>query len=127
MWDLIWKEAFMSTAAERAKQLALISRLKATFPEVPEWPTPDMITHDQLPGIHEDRTRRRWRAERAGALREQRRRAVGADDLCALRGSGWGGVWVSEERRRIGNVDVGRAIYLACRTTPAGCGRWAGC
>jgi hypothetical protein len=25
---------------------------------------------------------------------------------------GWGGIWVSEERRRIGNVDVGRAMYL---------------
>ena len=36
----------MSTAAERAEQLALVSRLKATFPEIEEWPTPDRITHD---------------------------------------------------------------------------------
>ncbi|MGB6107763.1 MAG: nitrile hydratase subunit beta, partial [Mycobacterium sp.] len=34
----------MSTAAEREKQLALVSRLKTTYPEIPEWPTPDMIT-----------------------------------------------------------------------------------
>src|SRR5215217_8866840 len=33
-------------AAERAQQLALVSRLKTIYPEVPEWPTPDMITHD---------------------------------------------------------------------------------
>ena len=25
---------------------------------------------------------------------------------------GWRGIWLSEERRRIGNVDLGRAIYL---------------
>ena len=25
---------------------------------------------------------------------------------------GWRGIWLSEERRRIGNVDVGRAEYL---------------
>jgi len=28
----------------------------------------------------------------------------------------WRGIWLSEERRRMGNVDVGRAEYLA-RTT----------
>jgi len=35
----------MSTAAERAEQLALVSRLKTVYPEVPEWPTPDEISH----------------------------------------------------------------------------------
>ena len=25
---------------------------------------------------------------------------------------GWRGIWLSEERRRMGNVDVGRAMYL---------------
>ena len=24
----------------------------------------------------------------------------------------WRGIWLSEERRRMGNVDVGRAVYL---------------
>ena len=36
----------MSTAGERAAQLALVSRLKAIFPEVPEWPLADEITHE---------------------------------------------------------------------------------
>lgn len=35
----------MTTAAEWAAQLALVSRLKTTYPEVPEWPMPDDITH----------------------------------------------------------------------------------
>jgi hypothetical protein len=28
----------MSSAGQRAAQLALVSRLKTTFPEIPEWP-----------------------------------------------------------------------------------------
>ena len=28
---------------------------------------------------------------------------------------GWRGIWLFEERRRIGNVDVGRTIYLGLR------------
>ena len=37
---------------------------------------------------------------------------MGTDDLCALRSSRLGWHLVSEERRRLANVDVGRAIYL---------------
>ncbi len=33
----------------------------------------------------------------------------------------WRGIWLSEERRRIGNVDVGRAVYLGF---PPYYGRW---
>lgn len=36
----------MSTAAERAAQLALVSRLKTIYPEIPEWPSPDEVTHE---------------------------------------------------------------------------------
>ena len=43
----------MVSAADRARQPALVSRPRRPS-EVPEWPTPDMITHDQLPGLHED-------------------------------------------------------------------------
>ena len=102
----------MSTAAERAKQLALVSRLKTTYPEVPEWPTPDMMTHDHylaymknahdvggelaVPETYENKEEEQWE--------------LMTYVLCEV--LGWGGVWVSEERRRIGNVDVGRAAYL---------------
>jgi hypothetical protein len=102
----------MSTAAERAKQLALVSRLKTTYPEVPEWPTPDMMTHDHflaymknahdvggeltVPETYENKDEEQWE--------------LMTYVLCEV--LGWGGIWVSEERRRIGNVDVGRAAYL---------------
>lgn len=102
----------MSTAAERATQLALISRLKAVFPEVPEWPTPDEISHEQwlaymktphdvggeldFPHRYENKEEEQWE--------------LMAYVLCEV--LGMRGIWVSEERRRIGNVDVGRAVYL---------------
>lgn len=102
----------MGTAAKRAKQLALISRLRATYPEVPEWPMPDQVTHDHflaymktahdvggelnVPEVFENKEEEQWE--------------LMTYVLCEV--LGWGGIWVSEERRRIGNVDVGRSIYL---------------
>jgi hypothetical protein len=102
----------MSNAAERAQQLALISRLKATYPEVPEWPMPDQMAHSHflaymknphdvggeldVPAAYEDKEEEQWE--------------LMTYVLCEV--LGMRGIWVSEERRRIGNVDVGRAVYL---------------
>lgn len=102
----------MSTAAERAAQLALVSRLKATYPEISEWPAPDELTHDHwwaymktvhdvggeldYPHPYENKEEEQWE--------------LMAYVLCEV--LGMRGIWVSEERRRIGNVDVGRAVYL---------------
>ncbi len=102
----------MSTAAERAEQLALVSRLKVTYPEVSEWPMPDEVTHDHylaylktshdvggeldVPNTYENKEEEQWE--------------LMTYVLCEA--LGWRGIWVSEERRRRGNVDVGRAIYL---------------
>ena len=38
----------MSTAAERASQLAFVARLKSAYPELPDAPTPDLIDHDRI-------------------------------------------------------------------------------
>ncbi|MCH9733001.1 MAG: nitrile hydratase subunit beta [Actinomycetia bacterium] len=102
----------MATAAERAAQLALVSRLKATYPEVPEWPAPDQVTHDHylaymktshdvggeldVPETYENKEEEQWE--------------LMTYVLCEV--LGWRGIWVSEERRRLANVDVGRSIYL---------------
>ena len=102
----------MSTAAERAKQLALISRLRATYPEVPEWPAPDMVTHDHFLAYM------KTPHDVGGELnvpepfveKEEEQWELMTYVLCEV--LGWGGIWLSEERRRIGNVDVGRAVYL---------------
>ncbi len=110
--DPCGRKASMSTAGERAAQLALVSRLKTIFPEVPEWPLADDITHDHwlaymktahdvggeldFPHLYENKEEEQWE--------------LMTYVLCEV--LGWKGIWVSEERRRIANVDVGRAIYL---------------
>ena len=102
----------MSTAAEREKQLALVSRLKATYPEVPEWPTPNMITSDHywayLKTNHDQGAQ--LNVAEPFLNKEEEQWEMMTYVLCEV--LGWGGIWVSEERRRIANVDVGLPIYL---------------
>lgn len=102
----------MPTAEERIRRLALLSRLQATFPEDPEWPFADQVTVDHfwaylknahdvggeldVPAIYANKEEERWE--------------LMTYVLCEV--LGWQGIWVSEERRRLANVDVGRSIYL---------------
>jgi len=102
----------MSTAAERAAQLDLVARLKSSYPELPDAPTPDLLDHARLtaylkpvhdvggepdaPMKYENKDYEYW--EHMTYV------------ICEV--LAWRGIWLSEERRRMGNVDVGRAIYL---------------
>lgn len=101
----------MSTAAERAAQLDLVGRLKSGYPEIPDAPTPDLLDHGRLvaylkpvhdvggepdaPMKYENKEYELW--EHMTYV------------ICEV--LAWRGIWLSEERRRIGNVDVGRAVY----------------
>ena len=91
----------MGNAAEREKQLALVSRLKATFPEVPEWPTPNVVTSDRYWAYQ------KCNQDQGGQLnpaepfleKEEEQWELMTYVLCEV--LGWTGIWVSEERRRI--------------------------
>ena len=102
----------MSTAKERADQLDLVARLKSRYPETPDAPSPDLLDkahlaaylkcdHDvggepDAPIKFENKQYEIW--EEATYV------------ICEV--LAWRGIWISEERRRIGNVDLGRAMYL---------------
>lgn len=102
----------MVNSADRAEQLALVARLKSAYPELPDAPTPDLIDHARYvaylkpshdvggepdaPMKYENKEYEYW----------EHMTYVMCEVLA------WRGVWLSEERRRIGNVDVGRAAYL---------------
>ncbi|MET0455528.1 MAG: SH3-like domain-containing protein [Mycobacterium sp.] len=102
----------MATAAERADQLALVARLKSAYPELPDAPTPDLLDHDRFvaylkpvhdvggepdtPMAYDNKDYEYW----------EHMTYVMCEVLA------WRGIWLSEERRRLGNVDVGRAVYL---------------
>jgi hypothetical protein len=109
----------MGTAAEREKQLALVSRLKTTFPEVQEWPTPQMVTSDHYWAYQ------KCSQDQGGQLnvaepfldKEEEQWEMMTYVLCEV--LGWTGIWVSEGaaptgRRGHGPVDVsGPALLLA--------------
>ena len=102
----------MSTAAQRASQLDLVARLKSAYPELPDAPSPDLLDHDRFtaymkpvhdvggepdaPMKYENKDYEYW----------EHMTYVMCEVLA------WRGIWLSEERRRMGNVDVGRAVYL---------------
>jgi thiocyanate hydrolase subunit alpha/thiocyanate hydrolase subunit beta len=102
----------MSTAAERATQLDLVARLKSAYPELIDAPYPDMLDHARIKAylkpVHD-----------VGGEPDAPMKYVNKQYelwehmtyvICEV--LAWRGIWVSEERRRIGNVDVGRAEYL---------------
>lgn len=102
----------MSTAQERAAALDLVARLKSSYPELPNAPAPDLLDHDRLwaylktdhdvggepdaPITYENKQYEQWEHN--------------TYVICEV--LAWRGIWLSEERRRIGNVDLGRAMYL---------------
>jgi len=110
----------VSTAAQRAKQLDLVARLKSAYPELPDAPSPDLLDHDRFTAymkpVHdvggEPDTPMKY--ENKGYEYWEHMTYVMCEVLA------WRGIWLSEERRRMGNVDVGRAVYLGFPYS----GRW---
>src|SRR5690242_214714 len=106
------KGALMSTAAERAAQLDLVARLKSAYPELPDAPTPDMLDHDRITAylkpVHD------VGGEPDAPMKYENKQYELWEHMTYVMCEvlGWRGIWLSEERRRIGNVDVGRAEYL---------------
>ena len=102
----------MSTSVERAAHLELVSRLKSSYPEVPDAPTPDLIDHERFWAYM--KTSHDVGGEPAAPEKIENKQYEAWEENTHVTAEvlGWRGIWVSEERRRIDNVDVGRAIYL---------------
>ncbi|ORB85903.1 nitrile hydratase [Mycobacterium kansasii] len=102
----------MSTAADRARQLDLVARLKSAYPELPDAPTPDLLDHDRFWAYM--KTNHDVGGEPDAPMKYENKQYEYWEHmtyvLCEV--LAWRGIWLSEERRRIGNVDVGRAVYL---------------
>jgi thiocyanate hydrolase subunit beta len=102
----------MTTQQDRATHLDLIARLRSSFPDLPQAPTPDLIDHERFTAYV--KTVHDVGGEPAAPEKFENKQYEGWEEntyvLCEL--LGWRGIWHSEERRRIGNVDVGRTIYL---------------
>lgn len=89
-----------------------VSQLRPAFHRFQDWAYPDEINHalfqaymktphdvggePDAPATFEDKEEERWEL----------------DTFVTCEVLGWRGIWTSEERRRLGNVDVGRTLYL---------------
>jgi thiocyanate hydrolase subunit beta len=102
----------MTTPAERASRLDLVARLKSAYPELPDAPTPELIDHQRYAAYM--KTVHDVGGEPDAPIKYENKQYEAWEEntyvTCEV--LAWRGIWLSEERRRIGNVDVGRAIYL---------------
>jgi thiocyanate hydrolase subunit alpha/thiocyanate hydrolase subunit beta len=102
----------MTTPFDRVSHLDLIARLRSSFNDLPQAPTPDLIDHDRFTAYV--KTVHDVGGEPAAPEKFENKQYEGWEEntyvTCEV--LAWRGIWVSEERRRIGNVDVGRTIYL---------------
>ena len=102
----------MTTPFDRVTHLDLIARLRSSFNDLPQAPTPDLIDHDRFTAYV--KTVHDVGGEPAAPEKFENKQYEGWEEntyvTCEV--LAWRGIWVSEERRRIGNVDVGRTIYL---------------
>jgi hypothetical protein len=101
----------MSTAAERAAHLELVGRLKSAYPEMPDAPPPDLLDHERF--LAYMKTVHDVGGEPDAPMKYENKDYEYWEHMtyviCEV--LAWRGIWLSEERRRIGNVDVGRAVY----------------
>jgi thiocyanate hydrolase subunit beta len=102
----------MTTPLDRVSHLDLLARLKSAFTDLPDAPYPDLIDHARFSAYV--KTVHDVGGEPAAPEKfENKQYEIWEHNTyvtCEV--LGWRGIWHSEERRRIGNVDVGRTIYL---------------
>jgi hypothetical protein len=102
----------MSNRSDVMGELELLGQLRPAFHQVQDAPTPDQIDHARFRAYM--KTQHDVGGEPAAPaeffLKEEEQWELNTYVTCEV--LGWRGIWTSEERRRIGNVDVGKTIYL---------------
>jgi len=102
----------MTTPLNRVTHLDLVARLKSAYPDLPDAPTPDLIDHERFTAYAKTPHDVGGEPDAPIPWENKPVRDMGAQHLRHVRVLGWRGIWLSEERRRMGNVDLGRTIYL---------------
>jgi hypothetical protein len=102
----------MSNRSDLMSDLELVGQLRPAFHQVQDAPTPEQIDHARFRAYM--KTSHDVGGEPAAPavfeLKEEEQWELNTYVTCEV--LGWRGVWTSEERRRMGNVDVGKTLYL---------------
>jgi thiocyanate hydrolase subunit beta len=102
----------MTTPLDRVTHLDLIARLRSSFTDLPDAPTPDLIDHERFSAYVKTVHDVGGEPDAPMKFENKQYETWEHNTYVTCEVLGWRGIWLSEERRRIGNVDVGRTIYL---------------
>jgi thiocyanate hydrolase subunit alpha/thiocyanate hydrolase subunit beta len=102
----------MATPLDRVTHLDLVARLKSAYPDLPDAPTPDLIDHERFTAYAKTPHDVGGEPDAPIAWENKQYEIWEENTYIMCEVLGWRGIWLSEERRRMGNVDLGRAIYL---------------
>jgi thiocyanate hydrolase subunit beta len=102
----------MTTPLDRVTHLDLIARLRSSFTDLPDAPTPDLVDHERFSAYVKTVHDVGGEPDAPMKFENKQYEIWELNTYVTAEVLGWRGIWLSEERRRIGNVDVGRTIYL---------------
>ena len=94
-------ELKLTTPLDRAAHLELVARLKSSYPELPDAPTPDLIDHERFTAY--TKTPHDVGGEPDAPMEFENKQYEMWEEntyvMCEV--LGWRGIWLSEERRRM--------------------------
>jgi thiocyanate hydrolase subunit beta len=102
----------MTTPFDRVTHLDLIAQLRSSFTDLPDAPPPDLIDHERFSAYVKTVHDVGGEPDAPMKFENKQYEIWELNTYVTCEVLGWRGIWLSEERRRIGNVDVGRTIYL---------------
>jgi hypothetical protein len=102
----------MSNRSELMSNLELLAQLRPALHRVQDAPTPDQIDHARFRAYMKTSHDVGGEPDAPAVfeLKEEEQWELHTYVTCEV--LGWRGIWVSEERRRIHNVDIGKTLYL---------------
>lgn len=99
----------------------LVSQLRTAFHRLQDWAYPDEIDHDLFRALTKTPHDVGGEPDAPATFEEKEEEQWELDTFVTCEVLSWRGIWTSEERRRLANVDVGRTQYLGLPYY----GRWA--
>jgi thiocyanate hydrolase subunit beta len=102
----------MSIRSDLMSDLELAAQLRPAFHDVQDAPTPDQIDHARFRAYMKTSHDVGGEPDAPAVfeLKEEEQWELNTYVTCEV--LGWRGIWVSEERRRMQNVDLGKTLYL---------------
>lgn len=90
----------------------LASQLRVAFHQLQDWAYPDELDHNRFRAFMKTPHDVGGEPDAPSVFEEKEEEQWELNTFVTCEVLGWRGIWTSEERRRLGNVDVGRMQYL---------------